>query len=198
LQFWKSDKRLEGKPRSTPDWQTVCLISQAAQSLVMKFAIFGFIFLVSITATCALYGWLESSVNMIEGLREFFRPGAGTIVFSPILLLFIGLGLGMFVGGSLLAVMAAATLGGVILRYRALTISQSFARFFVIVAIISQFVFILFAIEENAPFLVDRPRLHPNRYLAAFVAVANAALNLSAAAFIIRKQTGKLTPLPLP
>jgi len=164
----------------------------------MKFAIFGFIFLVSITATCALYGWLESSVNMIEGLRQFFRPGAGTIVFSPILLLFIALGLGVFVGGSLLAVIVAATLSGVILRYRALTISQSFARFFVIVSIISQFVFILFAIEENASFLRDRPRLHPNRYLAAFVAGANAALNLSAAAFIIRKQTGKLTPPPLP
>ena len=164
----------------------------------MKFAIFGFIFLVSITATCALYGWLESSVNMIEGLRQFFQPGAGTIVFSPILLLFIALGLGVFVGGSLLAVVVAATLSGVSLRYRALTISQSFARFFVIVAIISQFVFILFAIEENAPFLLDRPRLHPNRYLAAFVAGANAALNLSVAAFIIRKQTGKLTPPPLP
>jgi hypothetical protein len=164
----------------------------------MKFAIFGFIFLISITATCALYGWLESSVNMIEGLREFFRPGAGTIVFSPILLLFIALGLGVFVGGSLLAVMAVATLAGVILRYRSLTISQSFARFFVIVAIISQFVFILFAIEENAPFLLDRPRLHPNRYLAAVVAGANAALNLSVAAFIIRKQTGKSTPPPLP
>jgi hypothetical protein len=164
----------------------------------MKFAIFGFVFLVSITATCALYGWLESSVNMIEGLRQFLRPGAGTIVFSPILLLFIALGLGVFVGGSLLAVMAAATLGGVFLRYRALTISQSFARFFVIVAIISQYVFILFAIEESAPVLLGRPRLHPNRYLAAFVAGANAALNLSLAAFIIRKQTGKSTPPPLP
>jgi hypothetical protein len=98
----------------------------------------------------------------------------------------------------LLAVIAAATVGGVILRSRALTISQSFARFFVIVAIISQFVFILFAIEENALFLLDRPRLHPNSYLAAFVAGANAALNLSVAAFIIRKQTGKLTPPPLP
>ena len=164
----------------------------------MKFAIFGLILLVSIAATCVLYGWLESSVNMIEGSRQFFRPGAGTIVFSPILLLFIALGLGVFVGGSLLAVIAVATLGGVILRSRALTISQSVARFFVVVAIISQFVFILFAIEENAPVLLDRPRLHPNRYLAAFVAGANAALNLSVAAFIIRKQTGKLTPPPLP
>jgi hypothetical protein len=164
----------------------------------MKFAIFVLILLVSIAATCALYGWLESSVNMIEGLRQFFQPGAGTIIFSPILLLFIALGLAVFVAVSLLAVTAAAVLGGVILRYRALTISPSFARFFVIVAIISQFVFILFAIEKNAPFLLDRPRLHPNRYLSAFVAGANAALNLSVAAFIIRKQTGKSTPPPLP
>ena len=164
----------------------------------MKFAIFGLILLVSIAATCALYGWFESSVNMIEGLGQFFQRGAGTIVFSPILLLFIVLGLGVFVGGSLLAVIGAATLGGIILRYRALTISQSFARFFVIAAIISQFVFILFAIEENAPFLLDRPRLHPNSYLAAVLAGANAALNLSVAALIVCNQTRKLAPPPLP
>jgi hypothetical protein len=165
----------------------------------MKFAIFVLVLLVSIAATCALYGWLESSVNMIEGLRQFFRPGAGTIVFSPILLLFIALGLGVFVGGSLLAVIAAATLSGVILRYRALTISQSFARFFVIVAIISQFVFILFAIEENAPVLLDRFHAFiPTGISRRSWPGANAALNLSVAAFIIRKQAGKLTPPPLP
>jgi len=164
----------------------------------MKFAIFGFIFLVSIAATCALYGWLESSVNMIEGLRQFFRPGAGTIVFSPILLLFIGLGLGVFVGGSLLTVIAAATLGGGFLRSRDLTISRSFARLVVMVAVIFQFAFVLFAVKQNALFLLDRPRLHPNIYLAAFLVAANAALNLSVAALIIRKLTGKVNPPPLP
>jgi hypothetical protein len=164
----------------------------------MKFAIFVLILLVSIAATCALFGWLESDANMIVGLREFFKPGAGTIIFSPIPLLFIALGLGVFIGVPLFAVTIIAILGGFLLRSRSITVSPSFARFFIIVAIISQFVFILFAIEKNAPFLLDRPRLHPNRYLAAFVAGANAALNLSVAAFIIRKQTGKSTPPPLP
>ena len=80
----------------------------------MKFAVFAAMFSVSLAATCTLFGWLESSVNMIEGLKQFFQPGAGTIVFSPILLLFIALGLGVFVGVSLLAVVAAAVLGGVV------------------------------------------------------------------------------------
>ena len=164
----------------------------------MKFAVFAGIFSVSLAATCALFGWLESSVNMIEGLRQFFQPGAGTIVFSPILLLFIGLGLGVFVGVSLLAVVAAAVLGGALLRAQALTVSRSFAQRFLLTAVICYFALIAFAIEQNVPFLLDRPRLHPNRYLTAFVAGANAALNLSVAAFIIRKQTSKLTPPPLP
>jgi len=164
----------------------------------MKFAVFAGIFSVSLAATCALFGWLESSVNMIEGLRQFFQPGAGTIVFSPILLLFIGLGLGVFVGVSLLAVVAAAVLCGALLRAQALTVSRSFAQRFLLTAVICYFALIAFAIEQNVPFLLDRPRLHPNRYLTAFVAGANAALNLSVAAFIIRKQTSKLTPPPLP
>ena len=159
----------------------------------MKFGVFAAIFFVSLAATCALFGWLESSVNMIEGLRQFFQPGAGTIVFSPILLLFIGLGLGVFVGVSLLPVVAAAVLGGALLRAQTLTVSRSFAQWFLLTAVICYFAFIVFAIEQNVPFLLDRPRVHPNTYLAAFVAAANAALSFSVAALIIRKQTSKVT-----
>ena len=159
----------------------------------MKFAVFAAIFFVSLAATCALFGWLESSVNMIEGLRQFFQPGAGTIVFLPILLLFIGLGLGVFVGVSLLPVVAAAVLGGALLRAQTLTVSRSFAQWFLLTAVICYFALIVFAIEQNVPFLLDRPRVHPNTYLAAFVAAANAALSFSVAALIIRKQTSKVT-----
>jgi len=164
----------------------------------MKFAIFGFIFLVSIAATCALDGWLESSANMIEGLNQFFQPGAGTIIFSPILLLFIAVGLGGFIGVTLFTVTIAAIVGGYLLRSRSVTVSCSFSRSFVIVGTICQFVFILFALEQNAPFLLDRPRLHPNVYLVAFIAAASAALSLLVAAVIIRKQTSKTNPPPVP
>jgi len=159
----------------------------------MKFAVFGFIFLVSTAATCVLYGWLESSVNMIEGLRQLFAPGATTVVFSPFLLLFIALGLGVFIGVSMLAVSAAAVLGSALLRSRAPIVSLSFVRFFVIGAMICQFAFILFA---SAPFLLGRPRLHPNTYLVAFAAAVNAALNLSVAALVVRKLSDKISPLP--
>ena len=49
---------------------------------------------------------------MIEGLRKLFESGAGTVIFSPLLLLFVVVGLGGFVGISLMAVTAAAFLGG--------------------------------------------------------------------------------------
>ena len=78
----------------------------------MKFAIFGFICLLSIAATCALYGWLESSVNMIEGFGQLFAPGATTVLFSPFLLLFIVLSLGVFIATPLLAVAVTAVFGG--------------------------------------------------------------------------------------
>jgi hypothetical protein len=117
---------------------------------------------------------------------------------APILLLFIALVLGLFAGASLLAVTAAAVLGGGFLRSRGLTVSRSFARLVVIAAVICQFAFVLFALKQNAPFLLDRPRLHPNTYLAAIVVAANAALNLSVAALIVRKLPGKVNPPPLP
>jgi hypothetical protein len=161
----------------------------------MKHAVWGLILLISLGATCALYGWLESSVNMIEGLRTFFQPG-GTILLSPFLVLFIFLCLGVFVGASLVVVAAGAFLGGILLRFRAIPSSPS--SFLLFTAVICQFLFVLFAIKQNASFLLGRPRLHPNLYLAAFIAAANAALNLSVAALIVRKQTGKLTPPLLP
>ena len=165
----------------------------------MKFAIFGFICLLSVAATCVLYGWLESTVNMIEGFGQLFAPGATTVVFSPFLLLFIVLCLGVFSATSLLAVAVAAICGGLLLRSRGLSMSRSFARSFVLIAVICQFAFIFFAIEQNASFLLGRPRVHPTApaYVLAFLAGANAAVNLSVAVLIICKLTAKTKPLPL-
>ena len=166
----------------------------------MKVTILGFIFLVSVVATCALFCWLESSVNMIEGVKQLFAPGATTVLFSPILLLFIALCLGVFIGVPLFAVTIVALLGGSLLRSQTLTVSPSFARWFVLFAVIFQFAFVLFAIEENAWFLCGRPRTHPAAppYVLAFLASANSALNLSIAALIIRKLLGRVNPPPVP
>ena len=57
-------------------------------SIRVRFAVFGALFLISLASNCAFFGWLESTMNMIEGLRLLFAPGAGTVVFSPLLLLF--------------------------------------------------------------------------------------------------------------
>jgi len=164
----------------------------------MKFAIFGFICLLSIAAICVLYGWLESAVNMIEGFGQLFAPGATTVLFSPFLLLFIVLSLGVFIATPLLAIAVAAVFGGLLIRARGLTVSRSFARSFVFVAVICQFAFILFAIDHNAWFLLRRPRVHPAApaYVLASLAGANAAVNLFVAALIIRKLTAKTKTPP--
>ena len=164
----------------------------------MEFAIFGFICLLSIAATCALYGWLESSVNMIEGFGQLFAPGATTVLFSPFLLLFIVLSLGVFIVTPLLAVAVTAVFGGLLIRARGLAVSRSFARSFVFVAVICQFAFILFAIDQNAWFLLRRPRVHPSApaYVLASLAGANAVMNLFVAGLIIRKLTAKTKQPP--
>jgi len=160
---------------------------------LMKFTVFGLIFLISVAATCLLYGWLESSVNMMEGLRQLFALGATTVVFSPFLLLFIALTVGVFIGTPLLVVAMVATAGGFLLRSNAVTVSRSFALSFVLVAVLCQFAFMLFAIEQNASFLYGRPRVHPTApaYVLAFLAGANSGLNLSVAVLIIRKLTAR-------
>ena len=162
----------------------------------MKFAVFALVFLISAVASCMLYGWLESSVNMTEGLRHLFTPGATTVIFSPFLLLFILLCLAVFITTPLVAVSTAGVLGGLVLRPRGQTVSRSFARSFVLVAVICQFAFIFFAIQQDAWFLMRRPRVHPSSpaYVLAFLASANAALNLFGAALIIRKLTAKTAP----
>ena len=125
---------------------------------------------------------------MLEGLGKFFEPGASTVIFLPFLLLFVALGMAVFIGAPLFAVTITAIPGSLLLCSRSATVTPSFARFFVYVAFACQFVFIFFAITHDAPFLFDRPRIHPAApiYLLALVASANSILNLSVATVVIR------------
>src|SRR6266536_3200771 len=83
----------------------------------MKFAIFSFLCLLSFAANCALYGWLESTVNMMEGFGQLFAPGATTVIFSPFLLLFIMLGFVVFIAAPMFVVGLGAALGGLLLPH---------------------------------------------------------------------------------
>jgi len=138
-------------------------------------------------ATCALYGWLESTVNMIEGLRLLFGPGATTVVFAPFLLLFIALTLIIFVAGPMFAAAIGAISGGLLLRWRAPSVSRSTIRSFVCASVVCHIILIALATRYHAPFLPGRPREHPKTptYALACVAGANAALNSLVAALII-------------
>jgi hypothetical protein len=120
-------------------------------------------------------------------------------VFTPFLLLFIVLGLAVFVATPMLAAAIAAAFGGLLLRSRALSVSRSFVRSFVFVAVVCHIAFIVFATRHNASFLLRRPRAHPRTpdYALACIAGANAALNSLVAALIIRRLTTKAKP-PLP
>ena len=157
----------------------------------MKFAVFSLITGMSIAATCALFGWLESTANMTAGLGQLFAPGATTVIFSPLLLLFILLCLGVFIAGTAFPVAITAVLGGLMLRTCDVTISQAFLRRFLIVAVAVHFIFIRIAIDLNAPFLLGRPQLHSaGPYVLATLAAAIAVLSLFAATLIV----GRLTP----
>jgi len=183
-------------PSSLPGGVADLVLVRRLHRPVMKLAVFGFLCLLSIAATGAVYGWLESTVNMIEGLGLLFAPGATTVVFAPFLLLFIVLGLAVFVATPMLATAIAAAFGGLLLRSLALRVSRSFVRSFVFVAIFCHIAFIVLATRHNAPFLLGRPREHPKTpdYALACLAGANAALNSLVAALIIRRLTTKAKP----
>jgi len=144
-------------------------------------------------ATCAVYGWLEATTNMVEGLRLLFAPGATTVVFAPFLLLFIALTLIIFVAGPMFAATIGAIFGGLLLRWRALGVSRFTIRSFVFASVVCHIILIALATRYHAPFLLGRPREHPKTppYALACVAGANAALNSFVAALIIRRLTTK-------
>jgi len=162
-----------------------------AQSIGVKFALCGALFLISLASNCAFFGWLESTMNMIEGLRLLFAPGAGTIVFSPFLLLFIILTLSVFTAVPLLATAIVAALSGYLLRSRRIGVTRSFSRAFVLIAALSQLASFSLAIAQDAPFLRDRPRVRPKSpaYVLALAMAANAALNLFVTMAIARSIT---------
>ena len=153
-----------------------------------KIAVLVTIFLVSLAVSCALHGWLESDANLIIGLREFFKPGAGTILFSPLIVAFILLFLAVFGAVSMLAVVATAYLGGMILRPQ--MTSVSITRSFVALAVIAHFAF--FVVVTDAPFLLHRPGVRPNALFVAALSAAFAALNLFVATVILRRTTNRV------
>jgi hypothetical protein len=107
----------------------------------VKFVALSLPCLLSMAATCALYGWLESTANMIEGLRLLFAPGATTVVLVPFLLLFIALTLIIFVAAPMFAAAIGAIFGGLLLRWRALSVSRSTIRSFVFASVVCHIIF---------------------------------------------------------
>jgi membrane-bound metal-dependent hydrolase YbcI (DUF457 family) len=85
-----------------------------------------------------------------------------------------------------------AILGGLLLRWRALTVSRSTIRSFVFASVVCHIILIALATRYHAPFLPGRPREHPKTatYVLACVAGANAAFSL-VAVLIIRRLTTK-------
>lgn len=163
----------------------------------MKVAVYCLPLLLSLAATSALFGVLESTVNMIEGLPLLFAPGATTVVFTPFLVLFILLGLAVFVATPILAAAAGATLGGFLLRWRKLTASPAALRLIVPAAFVSHLAFVLVATHYDAGFLLSRPRQRPQipEYVLACIAGGNGAFASFVAAWILRRLTlGRMPP----
>lgn len=157
----------------------------------MKTALGMLVCLLSIAATCALYGWLESTLNLIEGLGTLFEPGATTVVFTPFLLLFIALDLAVFVTVPMLLSAIVAALGSLLLRLRGVLVPASFIRSLIIASFVSHVAVVTFAAETDAAFLLRRPRVRPRTpaYAMACIAAGCGALNALAAGLIIRGLT---------
>ena len=153
----------------------------------MRFGVFSLLAAMSITSISARFGWLESSLNMIQGLGQLFAPGATTVLFLPLLVLFIVLFLAVFVAATLLPVAVTAVLGSLLLRMRQITISKVFAQRFILIAAAVHFAFVLVATQQNSPLLLGRPQAHATGYVLAAMAAAVAALNLFIAGLIVRR-----------
>jgi len=155
----------------------------------VKIIVAGSLCLISLIATCALFGWLESSVNLIEGLKTLFMPGATTVLFTPFLVLFILLCLGVFAFGSLSAVGIGAVANGIIMRNCDIDIAPLFNRTTAFISAFLISVVIFFSMEQNAGFLLSRPLNHPASpaIVLAGLAGINAALDLMVASFIVGK-----------
>ena len=159
----------------------------APKSTAMKFAVFSLLAAMSIASSSARFGWLESTVNMSQGLGQLVEQGGTTILFLPLLVLLILLCLVVFVAATLLPVAFTAVLGSLLLRARHITISKVFAERFILIGAIFHFAFVLVATQRNAPLLLGRPRDHAGGYILAIMAAGIAALNLFVAALIVRR-----------
>jgi hypothetical protein len=126
---------------------------------------------------------------MTEGLGQLFAPGATTVLFAPFLLLFILLGLLVFVAVPMIGATACAAFGALILRRRDLSLPPSTVRYFVIVAAVCHVAVIGLAAHYDAALLIHRPGVRPKTpaSILAGIAGANAALNSFVAAIIMRR-----------
>jgi hypothetical protein len=155
----------------------------------MKLILLSLACVLSLAANCALYGWLESTVNMTEGLGQLFAPGAATVLFAPLLLLFIVLSLLVFVAVPMLAATAGAAFGALMLRRREFSLPPTSARAMVVTAVVCHVVVIGLAARNDAAWLPHRPAVRPKTpaCVLAGIAGADAALNSLVALFAMRR-----------
>ena len=162
----------------------------------MRLALLSLPCFLSLGATCALYGWLESTVNMTEGLGQLFAPGATTVVLAPFLLLFIALGIVVFIAIPMLGAAAGAVFGALILRRQDFSLPPSAVRAFVVVAAVCHVALISLAVHYDASLLLHRPGVRPKTptSILASIAGANAAMNSFVAVLIMRRLIARRTP----
>jgi hypothetical protein len=152
--------------------------------------------LISAAAAAALYGWLESSANMIEMLVLPFtsagKTAGGALAFGgPFLLLFIAAGLGVFMAVPLVTSAVLACLGGWALRRTGRSVSRRVAVVAVVLTACATIVVVLAG--QRGGWIPDRPANRPKTSSVALacLAGANAALSVFVATGIVRWITSK-------
>jgi hypothetical protein len=177
--------------------------SQSLPNLMRTIILF-LLTLIPVAATAALYGFLESSANMVEMLLIPFTTdktaGGALVIGGPFLLLFIVAALAVFIAVPLIACSIAACLGGWGLRQSGRSISSRSGMIAIILTAAFTFALVLAASPSDGGFLVSRPLKSPKTpsALLACFAAANAAFSLFVATLILCRMTRDRRPPPIP
>ena len=160
--------------------------------------------LIPVAATASLYGFLESSANMIEMLLIPFTTdktaGGALFIGGPFLVLFIVMALAVFIAVPLIACSIAACLGRWAFRRSGRSMSSHSAMIAIILSAAFTFALARVASQSESAILVSRPVKRPAtpRALLACFAAANAALSVFVATRILYGTRPDRIPPPLP
>ena len=156
---------------------------------LVKTILFLILILIPIATTSRLYGFLESSANLIESLLETEETaGTALMIGGPFILMFVALFVGIFVVVPLAICCIVAFLGGRVLRCSSSSVSKRLMLAVTVLAALLTGTFVSLASQYGDFMLASQPEHKPQTPTAVFACLAgfNAALSVFIAICIVR------------